>query len=248
MFPLNKSVAATPGYDSKSEQELAAPSTPVTAAEASQVAVTTAAPAANALRPVEQPAIVSAPPRGASLPPATPQAVAATNGPSPPLPPLPLNIKPRETPLSPDNISLASTTLPYASQATPLPTPPIQKVTFGELQEPTPIQPMVERREVTFAPSPQKVMDDETPSSARSVGSRFAGASLKLKNWSSKGKSDQSDNSPVQFAPVQSPVQGASEPNKSPLGGFKGLSFWRQKDNEDANQGQSRGHYMLLLY
>ena len=243
LYPFDRSVSASPGYGSKSDLEAAAPSTPVVA-NGALGAETKTSDEKNPELSKDQPVVLSAPPRGASLPPATPEVASAPIEPSPPVPPLPLKIRPRETPLSPDAISVASTTLPYATQTTPLPTSPIQKVTFGNVQEATPPPPAEDRREVKFAPSPRVSLEEEQPTSARSVGSRFAGASLKLKNWGNKGKSDAREDAGMpQSAPVQLQSQGSSEPVRSPLGGFKGLSFWRQKESDDAQQSKA-----ALLY
>lgn len=235
MFALNRAVAVTPGYEAKSELEAAAPSTPVASTDV--VKEESLSPAGE-MPSGQAPKVSALPPRGASLPSAPATAQLPTED-SPTVPPLPLNIRPRETPLSPDAVSVASTTLQYASHATPLPTPPLHNATMGEVQEPTPVQlaQTEPRREVTFAPSPQKATPEEPPTSARSVGSRFAGASLKLKNWSGKSKTEREEASMPQSAPAASQAQGNGE-NKSPLGGFKGLSFWRQKDAEDSYQGK----------
>lgn len=241
----SKPVATTPGYEAKSALEAAAPSTPVTSSDLDKEQ-SLSPPDKPKEEMMQTPSVVCAPPRGASLPTPATQASAAhehIHQTSPVVPPEPLKIRPREAALSPDNVSIASTALPYTGARTPLPTPPLHKVTFGGIQEPTPVQPTEERREVKFAPvtyTPDEE-EEELPTSARSVGSRFAGASLKLKNWGSKARNDKDrsekdETPPPQSAPVPSQVQTNGD-NKSPLGGFKGLSFWRQKETDDPYHG-----------
>ena len=264
---LDKSVATTPGYQSTSAFEAGAPSTPVTLLAEDRARENIADEVPVQPTALQQPAIkeqnaalVSAPPRKASLPvvttPQMPSSEAqAPSTASPPLPPLPLQIKTKEPlppagplspgarePRSPGAESVASTALPYAFP-TPTHTPPVPAHHFAaEIQEPSPLSQSVDSQQsqvTNTSAAGNTSQEEEQPTSAKSTSSssKFSNA-MKFKGWASKSSRER-ENAPPALANVPVPGSTLSEPVKSPHTGFRGLKFWQKEDQNGADTALS---------